>query len=76
LAANPYRAQRILDALRAGEAVGVPAWAEPKSVRAEINEAARQFPTGSGRRMVVHPDDTFSVIAADSATCFLEDYGL
>lgn len=75
LAAHPYPLQRILDALRAGKPVDVPAWAEPKWARAAISEAASRVPTAFMRRTVVHPDDTFTV-TADDGSAWLADNGL
>jgi hypothetical protein len=72
---RPYPMQRILDALRAGELVYAPGWAIPQQALADFSAAASRLPTTFGHRMVIHPDDTF-VVVADNGAGWLEDNGL
>jgi hypothetical protein len=77
---RPYPMQRILDALRAGVPVDVPAWALPQCARSDQRIAQERCAgstatTGWMYGAVVHPDDTVTV-EPDSGSRWLEYNGL
>jgi hypothetical protein len=77
---HPYPMQRVLDAMRAGEATDVPSWAVPKSARAD-HCTARGRRTGQTveaavfYKAVVRPDDSVTFEVDDGGLWF-EEIGL
>lgn len=68
----PYPLQRVLDALRAGEAIDVPAWFVPKQHRVNqcVFEGRRTGATGDAASFwvaIVHPDDTVTFEPGDGS---------
>jgi hypothetical protein len=71
-AEHPYEMQSVLDALRAGESVDVPAWAVPRRVRPE---RCTDRVEATWYRAVVHPDDRVT-LEPDDGSRWLEVNGL
>ena len=67
---HPYPLQRVLDALRAGEATDVPTWAVPPTA-AHSGDTAKNLYAA-----IVHPDDTVTFEVDDGALLWLEHNGL
>src|SRR6478672_401525 len=71
----PYPRQRILDDLRAGRTVNVPAHSLPKwAPRGPVHMVGtvKVFP----ERAIVRPDDTITFTDEDWAALFIEEHGL